>query len=83
MVRTLNSNDSLALGGKNYPQTPYTVRMGIWSGGDPNKDTQGIIEWAGGETGFKDVPFTMYVSEVHVQDYSTGVENTYSDETGD
>jgi len=57
--------------------------MGIWSGGDPNKDTQGVIEWAGGETGFKDVPFTMYVSEVYVQDYSTGVENTYSDETGD
>jgi beta-glucanase (GH16 family) len=24
-----------ALGGKNYPQTPMNIRLGLWSGGDP------------------------------------------------
>lgn len=58
--------------------------MGIWSGGDPSKDAAGVIEWAGGETDFSKAPFSMFVSEVYVMDYSTGAEYySYGDNTGD
>lgn len=29
-VRTLNYDDALALGGKNYPQTPMRLKLGSW-----------------------------------------------------
>jgi len=48
LVRTLLYAD--ANGGNNFPQTPMTVRMGIWAGGDPD-NSNGTIEWAGGLTG--------------------------------
>lgn len=80
VVRTLMYAD--ANGGKTYPQTPMTVRLGIWAGGDPtlNKYT---IEWAGGETDFTKGPYTMYVQSAEINDYSTGSAYQWTDNTGD
>lgn len=40
------------------------------------------IEWAGGETDFSKVPFTMFVKSIKVTDYSTGKEYRYTDMSG-
>ncbi|GBF65704.1 extracellular glycosidase [Trichophyton mentagrophytes] len=64
-----------------YPQTPMRVLAGSWAGGDPSNN-QGTIEWAGGETDFSQVPFTMFVKSIKVTDYSTGKEYVYKDMTG-
>ncbi|KAF2747223.1 glycoside hydrolase family 16 protein, partial [Sporormia fimetaria CBS 119925] len=79
VVRTLNYAD--ANGGKNYPQTPSTVRIGIWAGGDPG-NTQGTIDWAGGPTDFTKAPFTMTVESVKVKNYSPGKEYHWTDRSG-
>ena len=79
LVRTLKYED--ANGGKNYPQTPMTVRMGVWSGGDDSQP-EGTVEWAGGKTTYEGTPYTMYVLNATVNDYSTGSEYAYTDKTG-
>ncbi|KAL8902855.1 MAG: hypothetical protein Q9171_007581 [Xanthocarpia ochracea] len=70
-----------ANGGKNFPQTPMNVRLGVWAGGDEDnpKDT---VDWAGGETDYGDGPFTMRIKSVRVKDYSEGKEYVYGDMTG-
>jgi hypothetical protein len=78
-VRTLNFGD--ANGGKNYPQTPSTVRIGIWAGGDPDNE-KGVIEWAGGVTDYTKAPFTMTVESVKVKNYSPGKEYKWTDKSG-
>jgi len=78
-VRTLNYAD--ANGGKNYPQTPSTVRIGIWAGGDPTNE-QGVIEWAGGKTDYTKAPFKMVVESVRVRNYSPGKEYEWTDRSG-
>ncbi|KAI1613693.1 extracellular cell wall glucanase Crf1/allergen Asp F9 [Exophiala viscosa] len=78
-IRVLNYSD--ANGGKNFPQTPCNVRLGIWAGGDP-ANANGTIEWAGGETNYNDSPYTMTVKKVRVTDASRGTEYVYGDETG-
>ncbi|KAF2464280.1 rasp f 9, partial [Lindgomyces ingoldianus] len=78
-VRTLKYAD--AVGGKNFPQTPMTVRIGIWAGGDPD-NAQGVIEWAGGKTDYSKAPFTMTVESVKVTNYSPGTEYKWTDKTG-
>ena len=65
-----------ALGGKNYPQTPCNIRLGVWAGGDINNNDPGVVEWAGGKTDFKNGPFSMVVQSVYAQDYTEG--KTYS-----
>ncbi|KAH8805888.1 glycoside hydrolase family 16 protein [Xylogone sp. PMI_703] len=79
LVRTLNYGD--ALGGYNYPQTPMTVRIGIWAGGDPDLP-QGTIEWAGGVTDYSKGPYTMYVQSATVNDFSVGKAYHWSDKSG-
>ncbi|GMM32123.1 transglycosylase [Martiniozyma asiatica (nom. inval.)] len=76
-VRTLTNDSS---GG--YPQSPMRVFFGIWAGGDPD-NSEGTIEWAGGLTDYSDAPFSMYINNLIVSDYSTGDEYSYSDQTGD
>ncbi|KAF7114763.1 hypothetical protein CNMCM5793_000302 [Aspergillus hiratsukae] len=78
-VRTLAYAD--ALDGKNFPQTPMVVKLGIWAGGDPSNG-EGTIEWAGGETDYADVPFTMYVKSVNIVNYNPASSYNYTDETG-
>lgn len=80
LVRTLNYED--ALGGYNYPQTPMNVRIGIWAGGDPEHNSNGTVEWAGGKTDFSKAPFTMAVASVYAQDFSSGKEYEWTDKSG-
>ncbi|KAF2259812.1 hypothetical protein CC78DRAFT_536849 [Lojkania enalia] len=75
MLRELKYEE--ALGGKNYPQTPMNIRMGVWSGGDVENNDPYTVEWAGGETDFKQAPFTMTVQEVYAQDYTTATEYSW------
>ncbi|EFE37254.1 cell wall glucanase, putative [Trichophyton verrucosum HKI 0517] len=80
LVRTLKYEE--ALGGKNFPQTPSTVRLGIWPGGDP-QNKKGVIEWAGGEIDYEKTPYIMSVKELKVVDAHKGKEYSYSDRSGD
>ncbi|PYH91651.1 concanavalin A-like lectin/glucanase [Aspergillus ellipticus CBS 707.79] len=80
LVRTLEYAD--AVDGKNYPQTPMNIRIGIWAGGDPDNSV-GTIEWAGGETDYSDGPFIMYLESVKIINYNPADTYTYTDKTGD
>ncbi|KAF2735366.1 hypothetical protein EJ04DRAFT_543039 [Polyplosphaeria fusca] len=64
-----------------YPQSPMQIKVGAWSGGDP-ANAPGTIEWAGGPTDYTQGPFTMQVKSLKVQDYSTGTQYIYGDQTG-
>ncbi|KAH6643189.1 concanavalin A-like lectin/glucanase domain-containing protein [Boeremia exigua] len=77
LLRTLVPAD--ALDGKNYPQTPMNVRMGVWAGGDVANNDPGVVEWAGGKTDFKEGPFTMRVKTIYAQDYTKGAEYSWED----
>ena len=78
-VRTLKFAE--ANGGNNYPQTPSTVRIGIWAGGDPGNN-KGTIEWAGGEIDYGKAPYTMSVESVKIINYSPGLEYKWTDKSG-
>lgn len=78
-VRTLAYAD--ANGGSNYPQTPMRVKLGIWAGGD-SSNSEGTIEWAGGETDYDDGPFTAYIKSVSITNYNPAKSYTYGDLTG-
>ncbi|KAF3033110.1 hypothetical protein E8E11_002717 [Didymella keratinophila] len=77
ILRTLLYND--ALGGKNYPQTPMNIRLGVWAGGDVANNDPGVVEWAGGKTDFKDGPFIMKVQSVYAEDYTKGEKYSWAD----
>jgi beta-glucanase (GH16 family) len=79
LLRTLKYED--ALGGKNYPQTPMTVRLGIWPAGDPKND-EGTREWAGGMIDYDAGPYTMVVKQMTVEDFSSGKQYVYGDRSG-
>jgi beta-glucanase (GH16 family) len=79
VVRTLMYGD--ANGGKNYPQSPVQLYLGSWAAGD-KRNNQNTIEWAQGETNYKDSPYNMYVKHVYMQDASTGSKYTYGDKSG-
>lgn len=78
-VRTLVAKDANET--RNYPQTPMRISLGIWAGGDPSLP-EGTREWAGGDTDYKNGPYTMYVKKIHVADYSSGEKYTYGDQSG-
>ncbi|KAF1923680.1 glycoside hydrolase family 16 protein [Didymella exigua CBS 183.55] len=68
-----------ALNGKNYPQTPMNIRLGVWAGGDVANNDPGVVEWAGGKTDFKDGPFTMTVQTIYAEDYTKGAKYSWAD----
>ncbi|KAI0415196.1 glycoside hydrolase family 16 protein [Xylaria grammica] len=80
LLRTLEAKD--ANNTHNFPQTPMTLRLGSWVGGDTKTQAPGTVEWAGGATDYSQGPFTMYVESARVEDYSSGKEYTYTDMTG-
>jgi len=92
LVRTLSYGDPLAVYGQNYPQTPMRVKMGNWVGcvdaaAMANTATQGTCQWAmGTSTSYIDwnsnPSFTMYVQSVTIQDYGSGGNYVYTDESG-
>jgi hypothetical protein len=77
MLRELLPAD--ALNGKNYPQTPMNIRLGVWAGGDVANNDPGVVVWAGGKTDFKDGPFTMKVQTVYAEDYTKGEKYSWAD----
>lgn len=86
LVRTVSYGDALALGGKNYPQTPMQVKMGSWIGcpsqaaaDDPK--TKWTCQWAGGPVDLSS-PRIMYVKSVTVEDYGCAEEYSYGDMSG-
>lgn len=86
LVRTVAYGDALALGGKNYPQTPMQVKLGSWIGcasqaaaDDPK--TKWTCEWAGGPADLS-APQTMYVKSIKVEDYGCAQEYSYGDMSG-
>lgn len=88
LQRTLNYGDALALGGKNYPQTPMRVKMGSWVGcasaaAAAAASTKGTCEWAGGPGTFGATTWTMLVANVTINDFGCGGNYTYTDLTGD
>lgn len=82
LLRTLTYDNATNSSGTWYPQTPVTIRIGIWPGGDPS-EPNGTIIWAGGEIDYDAGPYTMYVSQVIAQDFSTGKEYNYTNHSGD
>lgn len=81
LKRTLKYED--AKNGTRYPQTPMTVKLGIWVAGDASTgNSNGTIEWAGGVTDYKQGPFTMTVQSVYVKDDGNGKEYQYGDTSG-
>jgi hypothetical protein len=80
VLRTLHYND--ALHGHNYPQTPMKLKIGVWAGGDPDSNSRGTVEWAGGPVDYHASPFTMSVQSVYVQDFGSGSSYVYTDASG-
>ncbi|KAI4194225.1 MAG: hypothetical protein LQ350_007890 [Teloschistes chrysophthalmus] len=78
-IRTLKYAE--ANGGKNFPQTPMNVRIGVWAAGDKDNNNY-TVEWAGGVTDYNKGPYTMSVSSVRVRDFSSGKEYSYGDTSG-
>ncbi|KAI8938587.1 hypothetical protein NX059_004464 [Plenodomus lindquistii] len=64
-----------------YPQSPMQVKFGAWSGGDP-ANSPGTIQWSQGPTDYTKGPYTMKVRSLMVQDYSTGTQYVYGDQSG-
>ncbi|KAF9636011.1 putative extracellular cell wall glucanase crf1 allergen asp f9 protein [Lasiodiplodia theobromae] len=82
-VRTLAYAD--ALSGQNFPQTPSTVRLGIWAGGDEDNSYWTRV-WAGGNTTYSaaaGMPWTMTVEKVRITNYNPASSYNYTDTTGD
>ncbi|ROT41070.1 extracellular cell wall glucanase Crf1 [Sodiomyces alkalinus F11] len=79
-VRVLHRADALR-DGYLYPQTPMRLYLGIWAGGDPRLP-EGTREWAGGDTEYENGPYVMYIKKALVEDFSTGREYVYGDDSG-
>ncbi|KAK0728765.1 concanavalin A-like lectin/glucanase domain-containing protein, partial [Lasiosphaeria miniovina] len=79
-VRTLAYDD--AVGGRNFPQTPMRLKLGVWAGGDA-RNPNGTIAWAGGLTNYSAGPFTMYVERVTVANANPAASYAYGDRSGD
>ncbi|QGA17150.1 hypothetical protein EYB26_004820 [Talaromyces marneffei] len=81
LLRTVTPSNSSNSTYDWYPQTPMNIRIGVWPGGDPN-GAPGTIQWAGGVIDYDAGPYTMFVSQVSAQDFSTGKEYNYTDHSG-
>ena len=71
-VRELTKNNP-----HGFPSSPMRVSLSLWAGGDYEND-QGTIDWAGGNTDYQALPFSMYARNLVLIDYS----KRYSDTNG-
>ena len=81
LVRTVNADESTSNGTDIYPQTPMRMSLGIWAGGDPSL-AEWTRVWAGGDTDYDAGPYDMYVKEVYIEDFSSGKEYVWGDDSG-
>jgi beta-glucanase (GH16 family) len=83
-IRTLLYED--AKDGSRFPQTPMKLKVGVWAGGDADKNAEGTVTWAmggkEGSTNYADGPFSMYVESINIVNYSPADSYTYGDNTG-
>jgi beta-glucanase (GH16 family) len=79
VVRTLNYGD--AVGGKNYPQTPMTIKLGTWVAGQ-SSNSPGTVQWAGGLANMAQAPFTMFVETCTITNYNPAVSFIFGDMSG-
>lgn len=71
ILRTLNDNHP-----QGFPRSPVEVRLSVWAGGD-HGNLQGTIDWAGGPTDYSELPFSMELRNLYVEDYNTGYKRAY------
>ena len=64
-----------------YPQTPSKIQLGMWNGGDPSMN-DGTRRWAGGDTDFSKMPFTMYVKNVRITNYNPARYYNWTNQSG-
>ncbi|ODQ49965.1 concanavalin A-like lectin/glucanase, partial [Saitoella complicata NRRL Y-17804] len=81
VYRTLTSASCTVGNTVEFPQTPSQIKIGNWAGGDPD-NAEGTIEWAGGVTDYAGAPFTMYIKDLTVVDYSSANTFSYSGTSG-
>jgi len=65
-VRELTKNNP-----HGFPSSPMRVSLSLWAGGD-YENAQGTIDWAGGNTDYQALPFSMYARNLVLTEYSTG-----------
>lgn len=65
-----------------FPRGPMSIKFSLWAGGDALNDP-GTIEWSGGNTDYYDLPYSMYIKDMNVVDYSTGVHHSYGNSFDD
>lgn len=65
-----------------FPHAPMYIKFSLWAGGDELNE-QGTIDWSGGRTNYEELPYTMYIKNLHVLDYSTGFQHRYGDSLED
>lgn len=58
------------------PKSPMRVKFSLWAGGDAGNE-EGTILWAGGQTEYDKLPYTMEIQKVYVTDYSSGAFYNY------
>lgn len=80
VVRTLFRKDC-DNGEHQYPQTPSRFHLGVWVAGDPDKP-EGVRQWAGGDTDYTKLPYTMYVKSVNLEPSSKCAYFNYTDRSG-
>lgn len=56
-------------------------QLGNWAGGAQG-NSEGTIEWAGGDTDFSKGPFNMYVKKVEITNYNPACSYKYGDKSG-
>ncbi|KAF4122895.1 Glycosyl hydrolases family 16 [Geosmithia morbida] len=82
LTRTIEaSNCTLDNGTDVYPQTPMRISLGIWAGGDSSLNYW-TRQWAGGDIDYSKGPYDMFVQNVFVEDYSSGKEYVWGDNSG-
>ncbi|KAJ5921028.1 Concanavalin A-like lectin/glucanase subgroup [Penicillium verhagenii] len=81
LVRTVNYSEPKTVYGKNYPQTPCRVKASVWPVGLASSSA-GNLAWGGGLVDWDDVPFTMSIQKIRVQDFSSGKEYKYNGTSG-
>lgn len=81
LVRELKKDEAKVNDTDVYPQTPCRLSFGIWAGGDPSLN-EWTRKWAGGDTNYDDGPYDMYVKSAFIEDYGSGKEYKWGDESG-
>lgn len=64
-----------------FPTSPMNLMFSLWAGGD-SQNQPGTIQWAGGQTDYSELPFSMSIRNLRVVDYSLGKQYTYGNKNG-